>query len=209
MTFEKMLRVLGWISIIGGCLIVIVQLWLALDPQSFIAAYFSLIGFILAAIGLIGLYFVQYKSLGGLGLFSFLLLSFSMYLWIGYQWFQTFFYIDLIKSIPELYDIRLQSSVYGKHLALYSMLSGTVIFAGLSIWKGILSRWGAALFILAPVALFFPFGSIAACFLFGIALIWTGIHLCRKIHSISNQEDFSEELLDQEPQEKKLEANHS
>ncbi|MBB6443989.1 hypothetical protein [Bacillus benzoevorans] len=205
MTFEKMLRVFGWFSIIGGLLITLVQPWIHLDPHSFIAAYFYLLAFIFIAIGLIGHYLIQYKDFGGYGLFSFLLLSISLYLWIGYHWFQTFVYFDLFKNIPDLSNIVLHSMEYGKHLAIYSMLSGILIFSGLSLWKGILSRWSTALLLLAPFMIWIPYGLIAAHFLGGVSFIWSGITLCKGNAKMIEEKDGEEQ--NREQHEKMLEAN--
>lgn len=202
MAFEKMLQVFGWFSIIGGLLIALVQPWIYLDPLSFIAAYLYLLAFIFIAIGVGGHYLIQYQDVGGIGFFSFLLLSISLYLWIGFQWFQTFVYLDFLKSVPDYSNIVLQSLDYGKHLAIYSLLSGILMFSGISLWKGILSRWGTALLFLTPFIIFIPYGLIAAHFLGGVSFIWSGITLCKGMPKIAEAEE-----LNQEMPEKKLEVN--
>ncbi len=199
-----MKRVLGIFAIVGGFLIALVQLWLQFDPHSFVAAYFHLVGLVFTAIGLIGLYLIQYKSIGGFGFFSFVLLSISLYLWIGYHWFQTFVFLDLLKSFPGMENSVLSSMVYGKNLALYSLLSSILIFAGISLWKGILSRWGMALLFLVPFMILIPYGSIAAHLLAGTSFIWSGITLCKRKAAVAETE--AENPL-QELQQKKLEAN--
>lgn len=210
MTLKDMKRVLGIFSIVGGFLISLAQLWLQFDSQSFIAAYFHLVGLVSIAIGLIGLYLIQYKSIGGFGFFSFALLSISLHLWIGYHWFQTFVYLDLLKSFPDMIDTVSSSMIYGKNLALYSLLSSILIFSGISLWKGILSRWSTALLFLAPFTILIPYGSISAYSLAGVSFIWSGITLCKgntNETGIGAETEVRAENPLQELQEKKLEAN--
>jgi hypothetical protein len=205
-----MKRVFGIFSIVGGFLIALAQLWLQFDSQSFIAAYFHLVGLVSIAIGLIGLYLIQYKFIGGFGFFSFALLSISLHLWIGYHWFQTFVYLDLLKSFPDMIDTVSSSMIYGKNLALYSLLSSILIFSGISLWKGILSRWSTALLFLAPFTILIPYGSISAYSLAGVSFIWSGITLCKgntNETGIGTETEVRAENPLQELQEKKLEAN--
>lgn len=202
LAFEKMLQVFGWFSIIGGLLIAFVQPWIHLDPHSFIAAYLYLLALLFIALGLSGHYLIQYHDIGGIGFFSFLLLSISLYLWIGLQWFQTFVYLELLKRVPDFSTIVLQSLDYGKHLAIYSLISGILMFSGISLWKGILSRWGTALLFLSPFTIFIPYGLIAAHFLGGISFIWSGITLCKRMPKMVEAEELNQEIP-----EKKLEVN--
>lgn len=192
---------------IGGLLIIFIQPWLQLDPQSFIAAYFYLLAFIFIAIGITGHYLVQYKEIGGFGFFSFLLLSAGLYLWIGYHWFLTFVYPDIYKSVPNAASIVLQSMDYGKKLALYTMLPSILLFSGLSMWKGILSRWSTAMLVLTPFMIFIPYGLMAAHLLGGISLIWSGITLCKIQKPAEGEEDDTEdEEEDTEDEEKTVES---
>lgn len=205
-----MRRVFGIFSIVGGFLIALAQLWLQFDSQSFIAAYFHLVGLVSIAIGLIGLYLIQYKFIGGFGFFSFALLSISLHLWIGYHWFQTFVYLDLLKSFPDMIDTVSSSMIYGKNLALYSLLSSILIFSGISLWKGILSRWSTTLLFLAPFTILIPYGSISAYSLAGVSFIWSGITLCKgntNETEIGTETEVEAENPLQELQKKELEAN--
>lgn len=210
MTLDEVRRILGIFAIAGGFLIALVQLWLQFDPQSFIAAYFHLVGLVSIAIGLIGLYLIQYKSIGGFGFFSFVLLTVSLYLWIGYHWFHTFVFLDLLKSVPDITNIVLPSMIYGKNLALYSLLLSILIFSGISLWKGILSRWGTIFLFLAPFSILIPYGSIAAHFMAAVSFIWSGITLCKgniDETGIAAETEVEAENPLQELQKKKLEAN--
>ena len=66
MTLEDMKRVFGIFSIVGGFLIALAQLWLQFDSQSFIAAYFHLVGLVSIAIGLMAFILFNINLLEGL-----------------------------------------------------------------------------------------------------------------------------------------------
>lgn len=198
------MRVFGIFSITGGSFIAFMQPWLYFDPHSFVAAYFYLLGLLATAIGLIGLYLYQQKALGGFGFFSFLLFTIGIYQLIGYHWFQTFVYPNLLKSIPTMTNIMLPSMVYGKNLALYSCMVGCLLFTGISLWKGTFSRFGLVFLFLAPFMTFIPYVSIASTLLAGISFVYCGIVLCKSHIALPETEAGLEEGL----KEKKLEANH-
>jgi len=179
MTFAGLLRLFGLSSIIGGLAIALVQIWFYFDQDSFIATYFDQVGYSFIAFGIIGLYLSQYKSFGGFGLFSFIILSLGTSLWLGFKWFQTFVVADILKSAPELMDTGLHTAVFGMNLSLYSLLIGILLFAAISFWKGVLSRWGSAFLIIAVLAELVPYGSLVSQIIAGVAFILLGTSLWR------------------------------
>ncbi|WP_071394409.1 hypothetical protein [Bacillus tuaregi] len=190
MTFSIMLRLFGLSSIIGGGAVALVQVWFYFDQDSFIATYFNQVGYSLMAFGILGLYLSQYKSFGGLGLFSFIFLSLGTFLWLGYKWFETFVVADIKQSAPELMESGLHTTVFGVNLSLYTVLVGLLLFAVISFWKGVHTRWGLALLVLAVIAVLAPFGLWISQALAGIAFLLLGISLWR-----GNNEDVTRTKL--------------
>ncbi len=190
MTFDGLLRLFGLSSIIGGLAIALVQVWYFFDQHSFIATYFDQVGYSLIAFGIIGLYLSQYKSFGVFGQFSFILLSLGMSLWLGYKWFQTFVTVDLKKSAPELLNTGIHTAVFGMNLSLYSLLIGVFLFALISFWKGVHSRWGSAFLIIAVLSVLVPYGPLVSQIIAGIAFILLGTSLYK-----GNNEDVTRAKL--------------
>jgi hypothetical protein len=187
MAFGSWLRPFGLSSFIGGLLVVLAHPWLYIDPASFIATYLNYIGYLLIAFGLIGLCLAHYKNMGVFDFFSFTILFFGMSMWLGFKWFQTFVVADLLKSAPELMDSGLHVTLFGMNLSLYSLLIGLILFAGISLWKGIVSPWGSSLLLIGSIAEiikpFFEIGSyesLVASIVIGISFSWLGWALFQK-----------------------------
>ncbi|MCQ6275014.1 hypothetical protein JMM81_08575 [Bacillus sp. V3B] len=200
MSFSSLLRPFGLCSFIGGLLIALVQPWLYVDPESFIATYLNYIGYLLIAFGMIGLCLVQYKSMGVFSFFSFTILFFGMIMWLGVKWFQTFVVADILISAPEVMDSGLQATLFGMNLSLYSLLIGMILFAVISLWKGIVSPFGSSLLLIGSITeIFRPFvgtgsyESIIAPIIIGLAFSSLGYSLFLKQYQDQDMfEDLSE-----------------
>jgi hypothetical protein len=198
MEHRSLLRLFGLCSFIGGSLIALFQIWFYIDPISFVATYFDHVGWAFITFGFIGLYLVQYRETRGLGFFSFLALSFGMFQWLGYKWFLAFVAPDLRKSAPELLDSGLQSVIYGVEFSNYFLQASFFLFAVISLFKGIHSKWGLSLLLigsalafnsqLEPVVIYSPLLPQA---MIGLAIAWIGLPLFR-----GDQEYTYEELED-------------
>lgn len=201
----------------GGLLVALVHPWLYIDPESFIATYLNYVGYLLIAFGMIGLCLAQYKSMGVFGFFIFTILFFSMSMWLGVQWFQTFVVADILMSAPELMDSGLQATLFGTNLSLYSLLIGLILFASTSLWKGIVSPWGSTLLLIGSLAEFIkPFvelgsyESLVAPIIMGIAFSWLGYSLFqRKQETVFENlsEDQAEDIFEVDPEEKESTRN--
>lgn len=214
MAFGSLLRPFGLSSFIGGLLIVLAHPWLYIDPESFIATYLNYIGYLLIAFGIIGLCLAQYKSMGLFGFFSFTILFFGMSMWLGLKWFHTFVVTDLLKSAPELMDSSLQATLFGTNLSLYSLLIGMILFAGISLWKGIVSPWGSSLLLIGSIAeIIKPFvelgsyESLVAPIIIGFSFSWLGCSLfLQKQQALFEDlsEDQAEDILEANSEEKEI-----
>lgn len=202
MVHNGLLRLFGFSSFIGGLLIALLQIWYYLDSGSLMATYLDYVGWILLTFGLIGLFLAQYRSAGGIGFISFFLLTIAMFQWLGYKWFQTFVVPDLKRSAPELLDSGLQTVSYGADLSLYFLAASFFLFATISLWKGILSRWGTSLLLIGSALAFNEwieesvlYSSLIPIAILGCSLSWIGLVLFFKSHRITYDEVSSTDLV--------------
>jgi hypothetical protein len=198
MEHRSLLRLFGLCSFIGGLLIVLSQIWFYIDSVSFIATYFDHMGWFFITLGIIGLYLVQYRESGGLGFISFLILSIGMFHWLGYKWFLTYAAPDLRKSVPELLDTGLQSVLYGVELSNYILQVGFFLFAVISLFKGILSRWGLSLLLIGSALAFNAqmeavvlYRPLIPQVMIGLAFVWIGLSMFTR-----DQENTYDEIED-------------
>jgi len=184
MEHRSLIRLFGLCSFIGGLLMALVQIWFVLDSISFVATYFDHVGWAFMTFGLIGLYLVQYREIGGLGFLNFLVLSLGMFQWLGYKWFLTFAAPDLRRDAPEIIDSGLQSLLYGVELSNYILQTSFFLFAVISLYKGILPKGGLS-FLLIGSALAFNaqledvilYNPVLPQILIGLAFAWIGLSL--------------------------------
>lgn len=198
MEHRSLLRLFGLCSFIGGFFIVLSQIWFYIDPVSFVATYFDHVGWFFITLGIIGLYLVQYRESGGLGFISFLILSIGMFHWLGYKWFLTYVAPDLRKSVPELLDSGLQSVLYGVELSNYILQVGFFLFAVISLFKGILSRWGLSLLLIGSALAFNAqmeavvlYSPLFPQVMIGLAFVWIGLSLFTR-----DQESTYDEIVE-------------
>jgi hypothetical protein len=200
---RSLLRLFGLCSFIGGFMIVLSQIWFYIDPVSFIATYFDHMGWFFITLGIIGLYLVQYRESGGLGFISFLLLSIGMFHWLGYKWFLTYAAPDLRKIVPELLDSGLQSVLYGIELSNYILQVGFFLFAVISLFKGILSRWGLSLLLIGSALAFNAqmeavvlYSPLIPQVMIGLAFVWIGLSMFTRDQENTYDEDGIEEMTE-------------
>ena len=200
---RSLLRLFGLCSFIGGLMIVLSQIWFYIDPVSFIATYFDHMGWFFITLGIIGLYLVQYRESGGLGFISFLLLSIGMFHWLGYKWFLTYAAPDLRKIVPELLDSGLQSVLYGIELSNYILQVGFFLFAVISLFKGILSRWGLSLLLIGSALAFNTqmeadvlYSPLIPQVMIGLAFVWIGFSMFTGDQENTYDEDGIEEMTE-------------
>lgn len=200
---RSLLRLFGLCSFIGGLMIVLSQIWFYIDPFSFIATYFDHMGWFFITLGIIGLYLVQYRESGGLGFISFLLLSIGMFHWLGYKWFLTYAAPDLRKIVPELLDSGLQSVLYGIELSNYILQVGFFLFAVISLFKGILSRWGLSLLLIGSALAFNAqmeavvlYSPLIPQVMIGLAFVWIGLSMFTRDQENTYDEDGIEEMTE-------------
>src|SRR4051794_6410378 len=184
-------------------MIVLSQIWFYIDPVSFIATYFDHMGWFFITLGIIGLYLVQYRESGGLGFISFLILSIGMFHWLGYKWFLTYVAPDLRKNVPELLDTGLQSVLYGVELSNYILQVGFFLFAVISLFKGILSRWGLSLLLIGSALAFNAqmeadvlYSPLIPQVMIGLAFVWIGFSMFTRDQENTYDEDGIEEMTE-------------
>jgi hypothetical protein len=184
-------------------MIVLSQIWFYIDPVSFIATYFDHMGWFFITLGIVGLYLVQYRESGGLGFISFLLLSIGMFHWLGYKWFLTYAAPDLRKIVPELLDSGLQSVLYGIELSNYILQVGFFLFAVISLFKGILSRWGLSLLLIGSALAFNTqmeadvlYSPLIPQVMIGLAFVWIGFSMFTRDQENTYDEDGIEEMTE-------------
>ncbi|WP_338469584.1 hypothetical protein R4Z10_12230 [Niallia sp. XMNu-256] len=203
MEHRSLLRLFGLCSFIGGVMIVFLQAWFYVDPISFVATYFDQVGWAFITIGIIGLYLLQYRHTGGVGVFSFLILLLAMFQWLGYKWFLTFAAPDLRRNVPELLDSGLQSVVYGAEVSDYFLQISFFLFAVITLFKGTLSRGASSLLLIGSAIAFnaqmeevILYNPLIPQVLIGLAFAWFGISLFKILEKDTyedlNLEDFEQ-----------------
>jgi hypothetical protein len=110
-----------------------------------------------------------------------------MFHWLGYKWFLTYVAPDLRKSVPELLDTGLQSVLYGVELSNYILQVGFFLFAVISLFKGILSRWGLSLLLIGSALAFNAqmeavvlYRPLIPQVMIGLAFVWIGLSMFTK-----------------------------
>jgi hypothetical protein len=160
---------------------------LILDPDWLIVNGLGVMGFVLALVGLLGIFFKQFNDLTELGMLGFLITFVGQVLYNAGIYYETFIWPVLAESDPNLINLSngpiYTNPVFSIMLLLAGILYvvGFLIF-GYSMYKNqSFPKWAILLLLLGVVMFipgFFPYlirtlGIIA----YAIGLIWVGYTL--------------------------------
>ena len=205
MEHRSLLRLFGICTAVGGFFIALFQIWFYLDSVSFVATYFDHVGWAFITFGFIGFFLVQYRQTGGLGFFSYLMVSLGLFQWLGYKWFLTFVAPDLRRSVPEIMDSGLQSALYGVDFSNYFLMTSFFLFAVISLFTGVLSRLGLSLLLIGSAIAFnaqleevILYSPLIPQAMIGLAFVWLGYSLVQIAHKENTYEEIEEENTEQE-----------
>ena len=139
-----------------------------------------LIGLILIALGLVGLYARQSERAGSLGLIAFLVTFTGVALALGFAWTFLFTVPTLAEGAPALLDNEDVSGPLAVAFPLTFILfgGGWLLFGLATVLARVFPRWAGILLMIGAVLDFssdflpitFPIGTVV----FGAALIWLG-----------------------------------
>jgi hypothetical protein len=139
-----------------------------------------IVGMVLIALGLVGLYARQAESAGTLGLVAFILAFTGEMMAIGSTWSEAFFAAWLAQAAPELLEADPSGAfVTGLTLTFGLFALGWLLFGLASLRAGVLPR-GAAVLLMIGAVLYPVLGILSIPFaglVFGAALVWMGYTL--------------------------------
>ncbi len=163
---------------------------LILDPDWLLVNGLGVIGFVLALVGILGIFFKQFNDLTELGMFGFLITFVGQVLYNAGIYYETFIWPVLAESDPNL--INLSSGPIYTNPAFFIMLIlagsiyaiGFLIF-GYSTYKtDTFSKWAILLLVIGVVLFipgFFPYAvRTVGIIAYAGGLIWVGYMLIKQ-----------------------------
>ena len=193
----------GLAAILGGALIVIADLSLALTIGSAdtytgttleqIASVLFLAGKVLLPIGLMGLYFYQIEAAGAFGRVAFLIALTGTILMVGSDWSEVFIAPILLKEVPALVDEPPASLMVG-FLINYGLETLGWLLFGLATFRARVFPRPIAVLLIAGVLL--PFTDLPWIFIvWNAAIVWMGLIVLSNMRDESAGERFGTETL--------------
>src|SRR5918995_246114 len=172
---SRFVRMGPWAAMLGGVAVVVsmVLAWLVVPyerlglTEAYLTTSYSvssglrLLGLVLLAWGLIGIYGPQSRAAGTFGLATFVFVLLATALAAGNVWAEVFVYPTLAQIAPAM----LSGAGFGTEAAMYISVGinlsyplfflGLVLFAAATFWAGVYSRWIAVLLVVSvPVTMF-------------------------------------------------------
>jgi hypothetical protein len=134
---------------------------LILDPDWLIVNVLGVIGFVLALVGILGLFFKQFNDLTMLGMVGFLITFVGQVLYNAGIYYETFIWPVLAESDPNLINLSNGPIYSNPAFFLMLMLAGSIYVIGFLIFgystykTNSFSKW-AILILVIGVVLFIP-----------------------------------------------------
>ncbi|KKN44895.1 hypothetical protein LCGC14_0688450 [marine sediment metagenome] len=165
---------------------------LVTDPEWFLVNGLGVIGFILALIGILGIFFKQFGDLTELGMISFLITFVGQVLYNAGIFYETFIWPVLAKqpNIPNLIDLS-NGPIYGNPVFFMMLILAGSIYAigflifGYSTYKAkSFPKWAILLLVIGVVSFipgFFPYAvRTVGIIAYAGGLIWVGYVLFKQ-----------------------------
>ncbi|GAJ05337.1 unnamed protein product, partial [marine sediment metagenome] len=155
---------------------------LILDPDWLLVNSLGVIGFVLALVGILGIFFKQFNGLSALGMFGFLITIVGQVLYNAGMYYETFIWPILAKFDDNLVHLSTGPIYSNPVFFIMQILAGSIfaigfLIFGISTYKTkSFSKWAILLLVIGVVLFipgFFPYlvrtvGIIA----YAIGLIW-------------------------------------
>lgn len=163
---------------------------LILDPDWLFVNGLGVIGFVLAVVGILGIFFKQFNDLTLLGMFGFLITVVGLVLYNAGMYYETFIWPILAEFDDNLVTLSTGPIYSNPVFFIMQILSGSIyaigfLIFGISTYKTkSFSKWAILLLVIGVVLFipgFFPYevrtvGIIA----YAIGLIWVGYTLIKQ-----------------------------
>src|SRR5919112_3845633 len=171
---SRFVRLGAWAAMVGGMAVVgsMLLAWLVVPyerlgiTEAYLTTSYSvssglrLLGFVLLAWGLIGIYGPQSRATGTFGLWTFAFVFLGTALAAGNVWAEVFVYPTLVQVAPAMLSggFTTEASSYmsaGLTLSYPLFFLGLILFAAATFWARLYPRWIAVLLILSVPVTFF------------------------------------------------------
>jgi len=163
---------------------------LILDPDWLLVNGLGVIGFVLALVGILGIFFKQFNGLSALGMFGFLITIVGQVLYNAGMYYETFIWPILAEFDDNLVTLSTGPIYSNPVFFIMQILAGSIfaigfLIFGISTYKTkSFSKWAILLLIIGVIMFipgFFPYivrtiGIIA----YAIGLIWVGYTLIKQ-----------------------------
>jgi hypothetical protein len=171
---SRFVRMGTWAAMVSGLALVVsmVLAWLVVPyerlglTEAYLTTSYSvssglrLLGFVLLAWGLIGIYAPQARAAGTFGLWTFVFVFLATALAAGNVWAEVFVYPTLAQIAPDMlsgagFQTEAAYMSTGLSISYPLFFLGLVLFAAATFWAGVYPRWIALLLIVSvPVTMF-------------------------------------------------------
>lgn len=163
---------------------------LVLDPDWLIVNGLGVIGFVLALVGILGIFFKQFNDLTELGMFGFLITFVGQVLYNAGIYYETFIWPVLAESDPNL--INLSNGPIYSNPVFFTMLllAGSIYVIGFLIFgystykTDFFPKWAIFLLVIGVVMFipgFFPYLiRTLGIIVYSLGLIWVGFVLIKQ-----------------------------
>jgi hypothetical protein len=163
---------------------------LILDSDWLIVNSLGVIGFVLALIGILGIFFKQSKDLTEVGMFGFLITFVGQVLYNAGIYYETFIWPVLAESDPNLIDVS-DGPIYSDPVFfMMLLLAGSIYVVGFLIFgystykTNSFPKWAVLLLVIGVLLFipgFFPYLiRSAGIIVYTIGLIWVGYLLFKQ-----------------------------
>ena len=164
----------AWAAMVGGVAVVVsmVLAWLVVPyerlglTEAYLTTSYSvssglrMLGFVLLAWGLIGIYTPQSRAAGTFGLWTFVVVFLAAALAAGNVWAEVFVYPTLAQIAPDMlsgagFETEAAYMSTGLSMSYPLFFLGLILFAAATFWARVYPRWIALLLIISvPVTMF-------------------------------------------------------
>jgi hypothetical protein len=163
---------------------------LILDPDWLLVNGLGVIGFVLALVGILGIFFKQSNDLTQLGMFGFLITFVGQVLYNAGIYYETFIWPILAESDPNLVNLSTGPIYTNPAFFIMLILTGSIyaigfLIFGYSTYKtGSFSKWAILLLVIGVVLFipgFFPYAvRTIGIIVYAGGLIWVGYKLIKQ-----------------------------
>jgi hypothetical protein len=208
---SRFVRAGAWAAMASGLALIVSMLlaWLVVPYErlgltdAYLSSTYSvssglrLLGFVLLAWGLMGIYGPQSRAAGTFGLWTFVFVFLGTALAVGNVWAEVFVYPTLAQIAPDMlagagFETEAAYMSTGLSLSYPLFFLGLILFGAATFWARVYPRWIAVLLIISvPVTMFLDptagtFQESIGPMLWGIAVAAYGFYALRRARSTTS-----------------------